>query len=118
MLKRKDLAGFITNYQAEHSSVRRWDSSTLYNNDNPVDLISKRVKTEPENENRNYISYRLSEIKNKYSSRREAPLGEISCEGLRNMNNVKIKEVDSPISFLQKSHMRPSNYYSNKDISF
>lgn len=42
---------------------------------------SKRIKTEPHSdENWNSIDYRLAEIKNKYSNRRESsrPLGELN----------------------------------------
>lgn len=89
-------------------------------------LISKRIRTEPD-ENRDFIAHRLTEIRNKYNSKRDtreisrevsrdAALGEISCEGLRNINHLKIREVDSPISCLQKSFARDVGYFSNKEI--
>lgn len=112
MLKRKDLVGFITNYQP---SFRRYDATA---DPSSSELISKRIKTDSDSENRNYMSYKLNEIKSKYSSRRETPLNEISCERMRNLNNFKIKQVDSPISYLQKGREREreGNYYSSKGL--
>jgi hypothetical protein len=43
------------------------------------------------------------------------PLNEISSNGPRNISHLNIKEVDSPISCMQKSMFRHNNYFSAKD---
>mgnify|MGYP007060854367 CR=1 FL=1 len=77
---------------------------------------SKRIKTEPcYDENISSIDMRLAEIKNKYQKRDSSrPLSELNENGFRNINHIRIKEVDSPISCLKRSSLQ-NNYFTAKD---